>query len=118
LYHKIERLQLVCNYNQNGDVARIHNQVGASIWVITNLDSGASHTLRLPAGNGTITFAPDGTIAVKITGGAIGFNSPADTPPGPFSLTNVGHLLFVIAPDSTGTLQISGKATDLCAAVS
>src|SRR5436309_2147421 len=105
-------------FDQNGDLARIHNHVGASTWVITNLDSGASHTLRLPAGNGTITFAPDGTITVTITGGAIGFNAPTDTPPGPFSLTNVGHLVFVVAPDGTGTLHISGNATDLCAAVS
>jgi hypothetical protein len=105
--------------DENGNVVRIHNHVGPSTWVITNLESGASYTLRLPAGNGTIRFAPDGTVTVTISGGAIGFNAPTDTPPGPFSLTNVGQLVFIVAPDGTGTLaQLSGEMTDLCAAVS
>ena len=86
--------------------------------MITNLDTGKTYSLRLPAGTGRITFAADGTTTVTITGGAIGFNSPADTPPGPFSLTNVGRLVFVIAPDGTGTLSLEGAQTDLCAAVS
>ena len=105
-------------FDGNGDVVRISNRVTPSTWVITNLDTGESHTLRLPAGTGTITFAADGTTTVVITGGAIGFNAPADTPPGPFSLTNVGRLVFVIAPDGTGTLSLQGEQTDLCAAVS
>ena len=89
-----------------------------STWVITNLDTGESASVRLPAGTGTITFAADSTTTVVITGGAIGFNAPTDTPPGPFSLTNVGRLQFVIAPDGTGTLSLQGVQTDLCAAVS
>ena len=105
-------------FDSNGDVVRISNRVTPSTWVITNLDTGESHTLRLPAGTGTITFAADGTTTVVISGGAIGFNAPADTPPGPFSLTNVGRLTFVIAPDGTGTLSLLGVQTDLCAAVS
>jgi hypothetical protein len=86
--------------------------------VITNLETGNFHSVQLPAGTGRITFAADGTTTVTITGGAIGFNSPTDTPPGPFSLTNVGRLVFVIAPDGTGTLSLRGKQTDLCAMVS
>jgi len=105
-------------FDANGSVVRIHNHVGPSTWVITNLETAASFTVRLPAGNGTVRFAPDGTVTVTISGGAIGFNAPTDTPPGPFSLTNVGHLVFVVAPDGTGSLaQLSGKRTDLCAAV-
>ena len=94
--------------DRNGDVVRIFNRVTPSTWVITNLDTGESHSLQLPAGTGRITFAADGTTTVTITGGAIGFNSPTDTPPGPFSLTNVGRLVFVIAPDGTGTLSLAG----------
>jgi hypothetical protein len=104
--------------DRNGDVVRIANRVTPSTWVITNLDTGESHTVQLPAGTGRITFAADGTTTVVITGGAIGFNSPTDTPPGPFSLTNVGRLVFVIAPDGTGTLSLRGTQTDLCDAVS
>jgi hypothetical protein len=104
--------------DRNGDVVRIFNRVTPSTWVITNLDTGESHPVQLPAGTGRITFAADGTTTVTITGGAIGFNSPPDTPPGPFSLTNVGRLVFVIAPDGTGTLSLRGEQTDLCATVS
>lgn len=102
----------------SGDLVRIFNRVTPSTWVITNLDTGESHTVRLPAGTGRISFAEDGSTIVTITGGAIGFNAPADTPPGPFSLTNVGRLDFVIAPDGTGTLSLRGVQTDLCATVS
>ena len=35
----------------------------------------------------------------------------------PNSLTNIGRLVFVIAPDSTGTLSLRGQQTDLCATV-
>jgi hypothetical protein len=104
--------------DQNGDLVRISNRVTPSTWVITNLETGNFHSVQLPAGTGRITFAADGTTTVTITGGAIGFNSPTDTPPGPFSLTNVGRLVFVIAPDGTGTLSLRGKQTDLCAMVS
>jgi hypothetical protein len=106
-------------FDESGNVVRVHNHVRPSTWVITNLQTGASYTVRVPAGNGTITFAPDGTVIVTISGGAIGFNAPTDTPPGPFSLVNRGHLVFIVAPDGTGTLaQLSGRQTDLCAAVS
>jgi len=105
-------------FDGNGDVVRISNRVTPSTWVITNLDTGKSHSLQLPAGAGTITCGADGTTTVVITGGAIGFNAPTDTPPGPFALTNVGRLMFVIAPDGTGTLSLKGEQTDLCAAVS
>jgi hypothetical protein len=104
--------------DRSGDAVRIFNRVTPSTWVITNLDTGESHSVQLPAGTGRITFAADGTTTVTITGGAIGFNSSTDTPPGPFSLTNVGRLVFVIAPNGTGTLSLRGEQTDLCAAVS
>ena len=110
--------QQVTFFDGNGDVVRIFNRVSPSTWVVTNLDTGKSYSLRLPAGTGRITFAPAGTTTVVITGGAIGFNSPTDSPPGPFSLTNVGRLVFVIAPNGTGTLSLRGQQTDLCAAVS
>jgi hypothetical protein len=110
--------QLFTFIDRDGDVVRLMNNARPSVWVITNLDTGASYTLTLPAGVDRITPSPDGTTTVTISGGAIGFNAPTDTPPGPFALTNAGHLVFVIAPDGTGTLtQLSGKKTDLCAAV-
>jgi hypothetical protein len=105
-------------FDRNGDVVRIFNHVTPSTWIITNLETGESYTVRVPAGSGRITTSPDGTVTVAISGGAIGFNAPTDDPPGPFSLTNVGHLLFVIAADGTGTLSLTGKSIDLCSQVS
>jgi hypothetical protein len=110
--------QLFTFIDHNGHVVRLMNHAKPSVWFFTNLDSGASYTLKLPAGLDRIAPSADGTTTVTISGGAIGFNAPTDTPPGPFALTNVGHLIFVIAPDGTGTLtKLSGKQTDLCAAV-
>jgi hypothetical protein len=85
---------------------------------VTNLDTGVSHRFTLPAGRLDLTTAPDGTVTVRISGGAVGFNTPTDIPEGPFTFTNVGRLLQRIAPDGTGTLvSVSGHRFDLCAAV-
>ena len=103
--------------DRSGGLVRIFNRVTPSTWVITNLETDESQQVVVPGGSGRISFAADGTTTVTISGGAIGFNAPADTPPGPFSLVNVGRLVFVIAPDGTGTLSLRGTQTDLCAAV-
>ncbi len=102
-----------------GDLVRLMNTARPETWVVTNLDTGATYTFTGQGGVTTITPSADGTTTVVVSGGIIGFNAPTDTPPGPFSLSIEGHLIFVIAPDGTGTLtQVSGKITDLCAAVS
>ena len=105
--------------DQAGELVRIQNRVGPSTWMITNLDSGETATISLPAGFGSIRFASDGTATVTISGGVIGFNAPTDTPPGPFSLAISGRVVFIVAPDGTGTLaQLSGDVTSLCDLVS
>jgi hypothetical protein len=110
--------QLVTFFDRAGNVVRQTDHARPSTWVFTNLDSGKSVTLRLPAGTLTISPAADGTTTVVINGSAIGFNAPTDTPPGPFSFMNIGRLVLVIAPDGSGTItQLSGNTTDLCAAV-
>ena len=105
-------------FDHSGNVVREMGTARPSVWKITNDLTGASRTVNLPAGHATITESPDGTITVEISGGAIGFNTPTDVPPGPFAFTNVGRLVQVIAPDGTGTLKkLTGHQFDLCAAV-
>ena len=110
--------QLMTFFDRDGNVVRSTNHARPSTWVFTNLDNGKAVTLGLPAGILTLSTAADGTTTVVIDGSAIGFNAPTDTPPGPFSLENIGRLVFVIAADGNGTItQLSGNTTDLCAAV-
>jgi hypothetical protein len=110
--------QLMTFFDRAGNVVRQTDHARPSTWVFTNLDNGKSVTISLPAGILTVSTAADGTTTVVIDGSAIGFNAPTDTPPGPFSLTNVGRLVIVIAADGTGTMtQLSGNTTELCAAV-
>jgi hypothetical protein len=105
-------------FDRAGNVVRQTDHARPSTWVFTNLDSGKSVTLQLPAGTLTITPLADGTTKIFINGSAIGFNAPTDTPPGPFSFMSNGHLVLVIASDGSGTItQLSGNTTDLCAAV-
>lgn len=110
--------QLMTFFDRGGNVVRQIDHARPSTWTFTNLDSGKSVTLRLPAGILMVSTAADGTTTVVVDGSAIGFNAPTDTPPGPFSIMNIGRLVIVIAPDGSGTLtQLSGNTTDLCAAV-
>lgn len=105
-------------FDHAGNVTRIMGTARPSVWSVTNTETGASVNVTLPAGHQTVTFLPDGTTHVEISGGAIGNQGPADTPAGPFAFTNVGRLIVNIAPNGTGTLlALSGHQFDLCAAV-
>jgi hypothetical protein len=105
-------------FDQDGNVVRQVGTARTSVWRITNLDTNVSYTVNLPGGTLTSTPASDGSTTVVVAGGAIGFNAPTDTPPGPFSFTNVGRVVLVIAPDGSGTIvSMSGHTFDLCAAV-
>jgi len=110
--------QVITFFDHNGNVVRQMGTARPSVWKITNTNTGASRTVDLAAGHQTVTTLPDGTVHVEISGGAIGFQGPLDTPAGPFAFTNVGRLVVDIAPDGTGTLvKLTGKRFDLCAAV-
>ena len=45
--------------DHNGNVVRLMNHAKPSVWFFTNLDSGASFTLKLPAGVDRITPSAD-----------------------------------------------------------
>ena len=101
--------------DSGSSVSRLVLFARPSTWEITNLETGDSATVTIPATQWQIVSSPDGTTTIKFSGGVIGFNGPADTPPGPFSLTHAGRVVFVVAPDGTGTIEtIRGHTTLLC----
>ena len=104
-------------FDKNGDVVRQMGTARTSMWKITNLDTDVSYSFKLPGGHLRLTTASDGTTTVVISGGSVGWNAPTDTPPGPFTLENIGRLVFVIDPNGNGTLTVTGNQTDLCATV-
>jgi hypothetical protein len=107
--------QLVTFYDRSGNVVRQTDHARPSTWVFTNEDNGKSVTLQLPGGILTVVPNADGTATVIVDGSAIGFNAPTDTPPGPFSLMNIGRLVLVISADGSATItQLSGNTTLLC----
>ena len=86
----------------------------------TNVDSGA--TLSLKA-NGSVTkqtFNPDGTTTFVTTGHNVLILFPSDVPPGPTTTLYVGRVVFTV-DNSTGVFTLlgtSGKSTDIFAVLS
>jgi len=110
--------RIITFFDHHADVTRVQGTARPSTWSITNIDTGKSYVFTLPAGKQTLTTLPDGTTHIEISGGAVGFQGPLDTPAGPFAFTNVGRLVLNVAPDNTGTLvTVTGHRFDLCAAV-
>jgi len=111
--------QILTFVDSEGNLVRLLNTARPITWLVTNLETDATYTYTGRGGVSKITPSVDGTTTVEVSGGIIGFNTPTDTPPGPFALSIEGHLVFLIAADGTGTLtQVTGRTTDLCAAVS
>lgn len=110
--------QIITFFDHDGNVVRIVGTAKPSVWRITNLDTNASFTFDLPAGQEVVIPQADGSTLVAIHGGAIDFNAPTDVPPGPFTIENVGQTVLVVAADGhTASLNLNGKVTDLCAKV-
>jgi hypothetical protein len=106
-------------FDRSGNVVRAMGTATHSTWQVTNLDTGKTFAVQLPAGLERLTTSSDGTTTVVINGGAIGFNAPTDTPPGPFSFANSGRLVLTVDTNGNTTLlSVKGTQVDLCAAVS
>ena len=85
----------------------------------TNPENGESIALR-PNGSVTITtFNPDGSLTLVNTGHNVLILFPTDVPAGPSTILYVGRLVLNVDANEVFTLQeFSGRATDICAAIS
>ncbi len=103
----------------NGNPVRILSTGVGNQLTFTNLSNGATTAL---SANGAVTntvFNADGSQTVTLTGHNILIMFPTDVPAGPSTTLYVGRVVFTVDADGVTTLMsTSGRATDICAALS
>ncbi|PYO54079.1 MAG: hypothetical protein DMD83_23040 [Candidatus Rokuibacteriota bacterium] len=105
--------------DENGNVVRTLTTGTGSALTFTNLDTNATLSLRSNGAVTNVTNNPDGSQTVVTMGHNILILFPTDVPAGPTTTLYVGRLVFTIDSSGTFTLQQhSGKAIDICAALS
>ena len=103
--------------DRNGAPVRIITAGKGFLLTYTNLETGASVTIRTDGSVSTTTNNPDGTLTVSATGhnGLILFSS--DIPAGPTTTQYIGRIVYNIDP-ATGIFTLvstSGSQRDICA---
>lgn len=105
--------------DKDGNIVRTLSAGKGSDLLFTNLATGATFFLK---GNGSvtrITFNTDGSQTQTITGHNVLILFPTDNPPGPSTIQHVGRVVFTVDTNGVFTvLEATGKATDICAALS
>lgn len=107
--------------DEYGNPVRMLTAGRGSDLLFINEDTGATFSLK---GNGSVshtTFNSDGSSIVSATGHNVLILFPSDLPPGvgPSTKQYVGRVVYTVASDETWTLQkVSGRTTDICAALS
>ena len=104
-------------YDRSGELVRILLAAGkGSRIVMTNLENGASFTMKSAGASGTLHVNADGTSTLVATGHFITTFFPTDDPPGPWTtMFSGGRQVYSIDANGVSTLQSeSGKMTDIC----
>jgi hypothetical protein len=105
--------------DRSGEVVRKLSAGKGSALVFTNLLTEATFSTK---SNGTalhVTFNPDGSRTEVATGHNVIILFPTDEPAGPSTTLHVGRVVYTVEEDEVFTLQqVSGKRTDICAALS
>jgi hypothetical protein len=105
--------------DEEGNVVRMITAGKGSDLVFLNEASGATLSLKANGAVEKTTYNPDGTISGALMGHMVLILFPTDVPAGPSTTLNVGRILYTIGTDGVWTLQeMTGKATDICAALS
>jgi hypothetical protein len=106
--------------DENGNVVRFLNAGRGTTNTYTNVETGASITLK-PSGGSVSrrTVHPDGSATFVGTG----FNTiiwfPTDVPAGPATTLYIGRVVFTITPEGNFILDgTSGKQMDICTMLS
>jgi len=103
-------------FDRNGNPVRIIQAGKGFLLTYTNVDTGASVTIRTDGSVSNTTINPDGTQTVSATGhnGLILF--PTDIPAGPTTTQYIGRFVYTIDKDFVFTLvSTSGSQRDICA---
>lgn len=121
------RVEIVGNPNRvsreftdrNGNVVRMLTAGKGNTLTFTNMQTGASLSLRPNGSVEHIAVLPDGSQAWKTTGHNVLILFPTDVPAGPSTTLYIGQVNFTV--DTGGTFNLgktTGRSTDLCAALS
>jgi hypothetical protein len=105
--------------DKNGIVVRSLSAGNGQALVFTNLNTGATFSLKANGSVTHTTFNLDGSYTSTLTGHNVLILFPSDVPAGPSTTLYVGSVVFTVDLNGVFTLQkVSGKATDICAALS
>jgi len=104
--------------DKNGNVVRILDAGTGSALRFTNLATGNTFSTKSNGAVSHITFNPDGSSTQKLTGHNVLILFPTDNPPGPSTTLIAGRVVFTVDINEVFTVQdVSGKTTDICAAL-
>ena len=113
--HQVQRDFL----DKNGNLVRSISAGTGSALTFTNLDTGATLSLKSNGAVTHITYNSDGSSTFVLNGHNVLILFPTDVPAGPTTVLYVGRLVFTVDSGGTFTLQgHSGPTTDICAALS
>jgi hypothetical protein len=105
--------------DQNGNPVRMLTAGKGNSLKFTNLNSGATLSLKPNGAVEHITLNPDGSQTWATTGHNVLILFPTDVPAGPSTKLYVGRLAFTIDTSGVFTLKsFAGKSSDICVALS
>lgn len=104
--------------DKNGNVVRQLTAGKGNTLAFTNLATNKKLSLKPNGAVEHITFNPDGSQTWVVTGHNVLILFPTDVPAGPSTTLYVGRVVFTVDTSGVFTLQsVSGKSTDICAAL-
>jgi hypothetical protein len=105
--------------DKNGNVVRMLTAGKGNTLAFTNLLSNKKLWLKPNGAVEHITLNPDGSQKWVVTGHNVLILFPTDVPAGPSTTQYVGRVVFTVDTSGVFTLlSVSGKSTDICAALS
>ncbi len=105
--------------DKDGTVVRWMTAGKGPALTFINLDTDAELSLKSNGGVWHVTNHQDGSQTWVLTGHNVLIMFPTDLPPGPSTTLYVGQVVFTVDSNGVYTLiRSSGRATDICAALS
>jgi hypothetical protein len=111
--------QVQKTFDKHGTLRTLSAGKGSAL-TFTNTATGATLSLQ-PNGSVSRTTTPnsDGSTTVVVTGHNVLIFFPTDVPAGPSTTQYVGRVVYTVDSAEVFTLQqVSGRSTDICAALS